>query len=383
MKIAPSGVLSASEGLTVFALADNMRLKMAIDSKIRLIIENFGHIKIDDMMRQALSVNPNSYYQAQETIGATSDFITAPEISQLFGETIGFWVINRWKELGAPNDFALVELGPGMGNLMHNLMRVARLEPEFHKAAHIFLFEINKNFIQKQKENLEFSGKQIEWINHIDQLPSKHCIVISNEFFDALPVRQYIKLKQRWYESVLVCDPIDGRLKFDKIELHKALFDQLIHDYPNAEDGAVIEESHESLDIMRKIAVHVTKFGGACLTIDYGYNIEPAIRSRRQFNSTLQAVKNHQYQPVIDSLGEADLTTHVDFSALKNAAMQNGARNVTIVSQHDFLVNYGIMLRHQLLKNTASEVESKLLDKQLDRLIGKDQMGEIFKVMEF
>lgn len=356
---------------------------MAIDSKIRSIIENFGHIKIDDMMRQALSSNPSSYYQSKENIGATGDFITAPEISQLFGETIGFWVINKWQELGSPDDFALVELGPGMGAMMHNIIRVARLEPKFQEAVQIFLLEINKNFIKKQKENLECTGKEIEWINHINQLPLKPSIIISNEFFDALPVRQYIKIREKWYESVLTCDPIDGKLKFDKIELHKALFEQLIHDYPNAEDGAVIEESHESLDIMRKIAAHITKFSGACLTIDYGYNVEPAMRSRRQFNSTLQAVKNHQYRPVIDTLGEADLTTHVDFNALKNAAMQQGSSEVNVSSQRDFLEKYGIMLRHHLLKKNASYEESKLLDKQLDRLMAKDQMGEIFKVMEF
>jgi NADH dehydrogenase [ubiquinone] 1 alpha subcomplex assembly factor 7 len=323
---------------------------MAIDSKIRSIIEVFGHIKIDEMMREALSTSPGSYYQSQTSIGEKGDFITAPEISQLFGETIGFWIISKWEQLGRPKDFALVELGPGQGILMHNIMRVAKLETQFQKSAEIFLFEINKHFIKKQQKNLDFTGKKINWINHIDQLPSKPCIIISNEFFDALPIKQYIKLRHKWYETVLVFEPLDGRLKFDKIQLHKALFEQLGHDYPQAGDGAVIEESPFALEIMRKIAKHLVKFRGACLSIDYGYDIEPASRTRRQFNSTLQAVKNHQYCPIIDTLGEADLSSHVDFYALKNAAMQQGIKNTTISSQHDFLVNHGIILRHELLK---------------------------------
>jgi NADH dehydrogenase [ubiquinone] 1 alpha subcomplex assembly factor 7 len=356
---------------------------MAIDYKIRLIIKDFGHIKIDDLMREVLSINPSSYYRSKTSIGADGDFITSPEISQLFGETIGFWVINKWQEMGCPQKFALVELGPGQGILMRDLMRVAKLLPEFMEAVEIFLYEINQNFIKKQKNNLAFIKQKIHWINNINKLPPIPCIIISNEFFDALPVKQYIKSRHIWYESVIVCDPTDGLLKFDKIELNKALFNQLNIDHINAQDGALIEESAESLEITRKIAIHLMKFKGVCLTIDYGYNIELCNRTRNQYNSTLQAIKNHQYHSIIDSLGEADLTTHVDFNALKNAALQKGIKNITISSQHDFLVNNGIIIRQTNLKSLAQADYSSILDNQLYRLIAKEQMGEIFKVMEY
>ena len=356
---------------------------MAIDYKIRSIIKDFGHIKIDDMMREVLSINPNSYYRSKTSIGIEGDFITSPEISQLFGETIGFWVINKWQELGCPKKFALIELGPGQGILMRDLMRVAKLAPEFTQAVEIYLYEINQNFIKKQKNNLSFVNQKISWFNDINKLPLMPSIIISNEFFDALPIKQYIKSRNRWYESVLICDPLDGMLKFDKIELNKSLFNQLNLDHKNAQDGALIEESAESLELMRKIAVHLVKFKGACLTIDYGYNIDLFERSRNHYNSTLQAIKNHQYISIIDSLGDADLSAHVDFNALKNAVIEKNIKNVTISSQHNFLVHHGIIIRQKNLKNQSSEDYDAILDNQLYRLISEKQMGEIFKVMEY
>ncbi len=356
---------------------------MAIDYKIRSIIKDLGHIKIDDMMREVLSINPNSYYRSKTSIGADGDFITSPEISQLFGETIGFWMISKWQELGCPKKFALIELGPGQGILMRDLMRTAKLLPEFTKAVEIFLYEINQNYIKKQKENLSFIKQKINWIDNINQLPPIPCIIISNEFFDALPIKQYIKSRNRWYESVITCDPTDGMLKFNKVELNKSLFNQLNIDHKNAQDGALMEESAEGLEIIRKIAIHLVKFKGACLTIDYGYNIELFKRTRHQYNSSLQAIKNHQYHPIIDSLGEADLSAHVDFNALKNAVIQKNIKNISISSQHNFLVNNGIIIRQQSLKKQASSDYSAILDNQLYRLIAKEQMGEIFKVMEY
>ncbi len=356
---------------------------MAIDSKIRSIIKELGYIKIDDMMREVLSINPSSYYRSQTSIGADGDFITAPEISQLFGETIGFWLISKWQQLGCPKEFALIELGPGMGILMRDLMRVVKLVPEFTQAVKIFLYEINNNFIKKQEDNLSFTSSKVIWINNLNDLPTIPCIIISNEFFDALPIKQYIKIRQTWYEAVIICDPIDSRLKLDKIELNKALTQQLNIDHKNAHDGAILEESAEALEIIRKITAHLRKVTGVCLVIDYGYNIEPAERNRNQYNSTLQAIKNHQYQPIFESLGKSDLSAHVDFNALRNAVLQKGIKNIVISSQRDFLVNWGIVIRQQLLKSTSSLEDAGILDAQLHRLIAKEQMGEIFKVMEY
>jgi NADH dehydrogenase [ubiquinone] 1 alpha subcomplex assembly factor 7 len=355
---------------------------MPIDAKIRTIIETNGYIKIDEMMRQVLSINPDSYYIATENIGAGGDFITAPEISQLFGEIIALWAIEQWQKLGRPNEFCLLELGPGHGTLMSDLLRASGVVKAFLDAAKIHLLEINPKFIQKQKAKLKAHKKEITWIEHISDLPKLPTIIIANEFFDALPIKQFTKLQDRWFESILVVDPIDGQIKYGKIEIHKALAQQLALEHVNANDGAIIEESLESLEIVRSLSDHIYKYSGSALIIDYGYNIEVSERNRNQYNSTLQAIKNHQYWSIIDSLGEADLTAHVDFDALKKASQERGVKDFRNFSQRDFLLSYGIELRLEKLKRGLNQAECNILNRQVLRLISQDMMGELFKVLE-
>lgn len=355
---------------------------MPIDSQIRNIIKTNGHIKIDDMMREVLALNSDSYYKSIENVGEDGDFITSPEISQLFGEILALWAIEKWKQLGSPSSFSLVELGPGQGKLMQDLMRTAKLVPEFYKAAQIYLLEINPHFIKKQKKALNYHKKQANWITKVTQIPKAPMILIANEFFDALAIKQYIKVKNKWFELILVTDPLDGRIKHDKIELHKALQDHLLKEHTEAKDGAIIEESLDSLEIIRLLSNKLNKFGGVCLIIDYGYDIKTANRTSKQYNSTLQAIKNHQYHSIIDSLGESDLTAHVDFNALKKAMSEQGINGYKTFTQQDFLIKYGINFRLQSLKNNANQAERELLDKQVFRLTSEKQMGTLFKVLE-
>ncbi len=356
---------------------------MPIDSKIRKIIESNGHIKIDDMMQHVLSNHTNSYYRAVQDIGKYGDFITSPEISQLFGEIIALWAIEKWQDLGSPKKFLLLELGPGQGKLMQDFLRVAKLVPKFFDAAKIYLLEINSNFVTKQRDNLSKYEKDIQWISDVKQIPEMVSIIISNEFFDALPIKQYMKVKDKWFESILVIDPLDERIKYDKMELGNPLQEQLLNDHINACDGAIIEESIESLEIIRFLSQHLYKYGGANLVIDYGYNIKILDRTRGQYNSTLQAIKNHKYHSVLSSLGEADLTAHVDFNALAKAAYERGIKNHSISSQRDFLLKYGIEIRLEDLKSKVSSKQGDLLERQVSRLIAENQMGELFKVLEF
>lgn len=355
---------------------------MPIDSKIRSIIKENGHIKIDDMMREVLSAGSGSYYKSLKNIGENGDFITSPEISQLFGETIALWAIEKWQQLGMPKRFTLIELGPGEGKLMQDFLRTAKLVPEFYNAIRIYLLEINPYFIKKQKASLTSYNKNIKLFTNIKKIPKTKAIIIANEFFDALPIKQYMKVKNKWFELVLVVDPIDGRIKYQKTELHKALQHQFLLEHIRSQDGAIIEESVESLNIIRFLSKHLCTYGGAGIIIDYGYNIKTENRTRGQYNSTLQAIKNHQYHSIIDSLGEADLTAHVDFNALKKAAVEQGINNHNILSQKEFLVKYGIEIRLQTLKNTASQKESDILDRQVFRLTSAKQMGKLFKVLE-
>lgn len=355
---------------------------MPIDSNIRYHIKEHGHIKIDDMMREALSANNNSYYKSTKTLGEEGDFITSPEISQLFGEIIALWAIEKWQILGSPEKFALIELGPGRGKLMQDFLRVAKLDTKFYAAIEIFLLEINPFFVNLQKASLIEYNKSVSWIKNIEEIPQIPSIFIANEFFDALPIKQYLKVKTKWYESTLVTDPVDGRIKFSKIELHKALQNQLLLEHQNAKDGAIIEESIESLNIIRKLSKHIQKNNGTALIIDYGYNIYSSERRRDQYNSTLQAIKNHQYSSIIDTLGEADLTAHVDFNALSKAAIEQNIKNISYGTQKEFLLKYGIKLRLESLKNTLSHEDFAVIEKQVFRLTSTRQMGELFKVLE-
>ncbi len=355
---------------------------MPIDSKIRQIIKEDGHIKIDDMMKEVLSSNSKSYYRSTEAIGENGDFITSPEISQLFGEMIALWAIEKWQSTGSPNKFSLIELGPGQGKLMQDFLRVAKLDNNFFNAIEIFLYEINPFFIKKQKENLASYGKKIHWIKDIKKIPKIPAIIIANEFFDALPIKQYLKVKNKWYESILITDPIDGRIKFHKTEISKILQNQLLYDHKLAKDGAIVEESVESLYITRYISSHLNTHKGAALIIDYGYNINSDDRTRHQYHSTLQAIKNHQYSSIMDTLGEADLTTHVDFNALSKAALEQNIKNINFSTQRDFLIKYEITLRLKTLEQNLSKDDFTNVEKQVFRLISEQQMGELFKVLE-
>lgn len=356
---------------------------MAIDSKIRQVIAENGHIKIDEMMRQVLSVHSSSYYKSIKNIGSDSDFITSPEISQLFGEMIAIWAITQWEKIGKPDKFILLELGPGTGSLMHDFLRVSNIEPNFLQAAEIYLYDINPNFINKQREKIAPLSKEIKWINNFENLPSKPLIIVANEFFDALPIKQYIKVKKHWFEYVFITDPFTGSIKYDKMSVPKNLQIQLDIEHINANDGAVFEESIESLVIIRKLSCHIENYNGAALIIDYGYNIKAENRKRSQYNSTLQAMKNHKYWPIIDTLGEADITSHVDFNALEKAAREQKIVKFDYCTQREFLLNYGIELRSKILQKSLPQEEHYILDKQVERLTSPSMMGELFKVLSF
>lgn len=354
---------------------------MPIDSRIRDIINQYGYLTVDKMMKEVLSTNSTSYYRTQSFIGKDGDFTTSPEISQLFGEIIGLWCIDQWQKLGSPKQFILCELGPGSGVLMRDLLKVAKLSPEFYRALHLKLFDINDNLIELQKSNLSNFDLPIEWLSSIYDLDKLPSIIIANEFFDTLPIKQYIKVKELWHECIFVTTPNDSKIKFDKIGINKDLQLQLLQDHPNAYDGAVLEESLESLEFIRFISDHIKNFVGSCLIIDYGYDIDPIKRIRSEYNPTLQAIKNHKYHPLLETLGEADISAHVDFYSLKKTAHEQNIKVYNTISQRDFLINNGLLIRAAELKKILPQDKRDIIDRQIDRLISKSQMGELFKAL--
>ena len=341
-------------------------------------------------MKEAMSASDKSYYKSKQPLGSDGDFITAPEISQMFGEMIAIWVLSSWEKLGRPNLFNLVELGPGRGILMRDLLRGSIKQTAFQQSIRLNLLDINPILIEEQKKNL--AGYDVNWINKIEDLAPLPSIFIANEFFDALPVRQYIKKGDHW-EEVMIGDkqvtsspraPLPssprrrGSINIIKIDSH--LRGDNMNEHKNATQNAILEESPESLLIMESISRHIKANQGAALIIDYGYDIAPNNRTKDQYNSTLQAVKDHKFHPVFEDLGEADLSCHVDFYALKNIALKQELRVIGAMTQASLLKELGIDVRLKMLIDQNQEL-AKILQHQYHRLMSKDEMGELFKAI--
>ncbi|MFY9589149.1 class I SAM-dependent methyltransferase [Rickettsia endosymbiont of Halotydeus destructor] len=355
---------------------------MSIEWRIRQFIKENGYISCDQLMREVLSSGPSSYYQHTDMLGTDGDFLTAPEISQLFGEIIGLWCIKEWQKIGCPSRISIIELGPGRGLLMRDLLRVAKLVPEFYQAITIELIEINPNFITNQQTNLQDINLPINHHLFVENIAKTPAIIIANEFFDAIPIKQYIKVKELWYERVCTVEPLDNQIKFDKIAINKNLQDYLLQTHVEANDGAVMEESYDSIKIMQFISDHLKNLSGSCLVIDYGYDINPNYRTRNQYNSTIQAIKNHKYHPLLENLGKADLSAHVDFYALKSVAKNTGLHIIETISQREFLTQNGILLRSKILQDKIAPAQAKIIERQVNRLISPDQMGTLFKILQ-
>jgi SAM-dependent MidA family methyltransferase len=308
------------------------------------------------------------YYATRNPLGAAGDFTTAPEISQMFGELIGLWMLEVWNGMGRPTPCRLVELGPGRGTLMADLLRATRLLPDFKEAANVHLVETSPALRQRQQTALVSSEFEIEWHDRIEDVPAGPMLLVANEFFDALPVRQFMATERGWCERLV---GLDGeRLIFGlRPEPEPALGKPL-------RLGDVLEWPAASVDIMSTLAGRLARDGGAALIFDYGY-WGPA------FGDTLQALKSHRPVDPLDEPGEADLTTHVDFHRLDQAAAAQDARAHGIVPQGDFLQALGIEARAQALKTRATPDQAADIDRALARLTerGPTGMGELFKVL--
>lgn len=347
---------------------------MDIEQEILNIINKNTCITIDQLMEIALSSRHLSYYKTKYAIGANNDFITAPEISQMFGEIIAIWSILKWRDLGQ-KAFNLVELGPGRGTLMSDLLRCAtRIAPEFIQAiSQLTFLEINPYLIKLQREKLAKFNIPIQRINTIDELESDVSIIIANEFFDALPIKQYQNFESNWYEVVV---KHKNQLYFDLNTKSTKVFSQHIH----ARHGSIIELNHQTISIILHLCNIMKKHSGATLVIDYGYCYAPDLRKASQYNSSLQAVKSHRFHPVLTNIGNADLTAHVDFAAIKAAVLQSGIKNINLTTQAEFLHQYGIKHRLENMIEHNTNLSAMLI-KQYRYLTYK--MGFLFKVLDF
>ena len=330
-------------------------------------IQKSGPISMTHYMEACLTHPQLGYYVTRDPLGAAGDFVTAPEISQMFGELIGLWVIDIWQKLGRPDPLQLVELGPGRGTFMEDILRSFNVAPDLKKAVQINLVETSPVLRAAQGERV-----MATWHEDLSSIDRGPMILVANEFFDALPIHQFQRTDQGWKE-VLV-DWINDRFATvhgEPGEAIKRLSATVRH---QAISGQIAEVAPAALDLCTAIGSRIAADGGAALIIDYGYAVEAT-------GETLQAVKDHQYAPILENAGQADLSAHVNFAALGRSLHETGCVVWGPVFQADFLNDLGIRVRAERLMEAASAEQNKKIGAALRRLTSAEQMGRLFRVM--
>ncbi|MDJ0931568.1 class I SAM-dependent methyltransferase [Breoghania sp.] len=349
--------------------------------RIRALIENTGPISIADYMAICLADPEHGYYMRREPFGSKGDFTTAPEISQMFGELIGAWCLETWTGLGHPETVHLIELGPGRGTLMADILRVACLDPAFAAAARVHLVETSPRLRDLQKQTLAATPLPIAWHDSLADVPDDGTtILVANELFDALPIHQYVLTQGSWQQRVAGLDPASDELAFaagpGRLDI-RGLPDEIAN--PSAHgigDGAILETQPLANAIAGDIAARLARNSGAALVIDYGYE-------RTAIGDTLQALEKHAFADPLAHPGLADITAHVNFEALARAARESGAATHGPMTQGDFLVALGLLERAGHLGAGKDIAMQEGIRDDVERLTAPDQMGTLFKVLAF
>lgn len=327
-------------------------------------IRSGGPISVAQYMTACLHDPQDGYYAARPALGEAGDFITAPLVSQMFGELIGLWLAQTWLAMGRPAAVRLVEAGPGDGTLMSDALRAARVVPDFLAAADLWLVEASGPLRALQADRLAEAPLAPRWASGLGEVPEgAPLLLVANELLDCLPARQYVRAERGWAERMVGLDEA-GELAFGLGALSARSPDD------DAPLGAILEQSPAQTAFAAEAAARIVKDGGAALLIDYG-------RDEPGFGDTLQALRRHRKESPLAAPGEADLTIHVDFPAVLAAARAEGAA-AGLLTQGEFLLRLGVNHRAQALASARPD-QAERIGRQLERLVGDDQMGQLFK----
>ncbi len=340
---------------------------MSLTDHLTTRIRAEGPISVADYMSDCLLHPRFGYYTTRDPLGAAGDFTTAPEISQMFGELLGLALAQSWLDQGAPASFTLAELGPGRGTLMADLLRATRGVPGFHAAMQLHLVEASPALRKVQAETL--AGFAPRWHDHVETLPDQPLLLVANEFFDALPIRQFIRSGAGWSERRIGLS--NGTLSFGLAPATPQ--PALAHRLEDTRDGDLVEICEPAAPIAEALATRIATHGGAGLIVDYG--------DWRALGDTLQALRAHAPADVLTTPGEADLTAHVDFEALALAAKTAGCAHSRLTPQGVFLERLGITDRARAL---AAPLQGAALDNLVAahrRLTHPAEMGNLFKIL--
>jgi NADH dehydrogenase [ubiquinone] 1 alpha subcomplex assembly factor 7 len=349
--------------------ADGEPTSLAQRLKRRIACE--GPISVADYMEACLNDAREGYYASRQPIGASGDFTTAPEISQMFGELLGIWAVAVWQSMGSPRPAVVAELGPGRGTLMADALRAWRSVPEFLPSVSAALVETSPALRASQQEALRGSQASIDWHERIEDVPQGPLIVLANEFLDALPVQQFVRRGQDWLERCVALDEKAGLTFVDGASVAGDELPQIASGVPA---GAIVEVRPAVDTLIATLASRASHAPVAALFIDYGHDETGP-------GDTLQAVRRHRFADPLATPGAADLTAHVDFAALKRAGQAHGLRVYGPLPQGEFLLKLGLAERRDRLLEGAQQQQRKALVSGAARLADPRQMGILFKAI--
>ncbi|WP_075289739.1 class I SAM-dependent methyltransferase [Pararhizobium arenae] len=346
-----------------------------LGEKIKALITASGPISVTDYFSLCLADPQYGYYKTREPFGAAGDFTTAPEISQLFGEMIGIFLVQAWQRHGEPSPVHIAEIGPGRGTMMSDILRViSKISPALYEAAEFHLIETSERLQKVQSQTLVAHKYKITWHESFDTLPDGFLLLATNELFDAIPIRQFVKTAQGFRERMVGLDA-NGELSFAAgvATIDPELLPQTSRE---VSPGTIFEVAPARDAVMATLASRIRASGGTAVIIDYGH-------LATGYGDTLQAVRDHQFDPPLKHPGEADITSHVDFEQLARRAVAEGLQINGLTYQGDFLLGLGLIERASSLGSGKDTITQEGIRMDVERLAGSGEgkMGELFKVL--
>jgi len=340
-------------------------------NKIINILKEKKSIPLDQFIDISLYDKKIGYYMKKNPFGKNGDFITAPLISNLFGEMLAIWTVAFWEHIGKPRKILLVELGPGDGTLCKDLLKTFRQFKNFYNSLEIYLLEISDKL--KKIQQAKINNRKVKWIKNIKEINSGPIIFLGNEFFDGLPIKQIYKKKKLFFEKHVALSNDNKKIRF----LHKKADNSLIkriRDLSLISAGNTIEYPIVALKFLGVIAEKINKFDGGLLTFDYG-------NATKKNQNTLQSIKKHRYTNIFLSPGHSDLTSHINFKLFRKILKKNNLNVKKITTQNEFLKKIGILVRANIISKKMTFKEKANMFYRLKRLLDYKEMGILFKVL--
>jgi len=327
-------------------------------------------ITLDKFINQALYSPKKGFYMKKNPFGSKGDFLTSPNISILFSEMLSVWTVAFWQNLKCPKKINFIELGSGNGQMIYDMINSFKNFPKFYKSCKFFILEKSPHLKKIQKKKLKKFN--VKWIKNISELKNEHNIFIANEFFDALPFKQFFKVKNKWMERYVVVDKNNNK-NFTKIAYNISRIEKKLG-FKISENQKIIEYSPLTLKYLKKISKKIYNKKGCLLIIDYGYLND-------RMKDTMMSIRKHKYTNILKTFGDSDITYKLNFKILSKIIKNLKLKCQAITSQRNFLISLGIQQRAEILSKNLPFSKKADIYYRLKRLIDKDQMGNLFKVM--